>query len=110
MTIDIGKGNKLTFKSIPESIEYIPMIEIISLHDSAGNEYTDLAGQKISGVGFLDMESWRGKTFFIYRPYSKYQSILKVDGKNDANNPCLTSRIAVMKKRNLQNGALVDWS
>ena len=47
MTIDIGKGNKLSFKSIPESIEYIPMIEIISLHDSAGNEYADLAGQKI---------------------------------------------------------------
>ena len=110
MTIDIGKGNKLTFKSIPETPGYTPKIEIVSIHDAAGNEYTDLAGQKISGVGFFDMESWRGKTFFIYRPYDKYQSILKVDGKNDGHNPCLTSRIAVMKKRNMKNGALVDWS
>ena len=110
MTIDIGKGNKLTFKSIPENHGSTPMIEIVSIYDAAGNEYADLAGQKISGVGFLDIESWRGKTFFVYRPYSKYQSILKVDGKDDDHNPLLTSRIAVMKKRNLQNGALVDWS
>lgn len=110
MTIDIGKGNKLTFKSIPENHGSTPKIEIVSIYDAAGNEYADLAGQKISGVGFLDMESWRGKTFFIYRPYSKYQSILKVDGKNDGHNPRLTSRIAVMKKRNLKNGALVDWN
>ena len=110
MTIDIGKGNKLTFKSIPENHGSTPKIEIVSIHDAAGNEYADLVGQKISGVGFLDVESWRGKTFFIYRPYSKYQSILKVDGKDDGHNPRLTSRIAVMKKRNLKNGALVDWS
>ena len=110
MTIDVGKGNKLTFKSIPENHGSTPKIEIVSIHDAAGNEYADLAGQKISGVGFLDIESWRGKTFFIYRPYSKYQSILKVDGKNDGHNPCLTSRISVMKKRDLKNGALVDWS
>jgi len=110
MTIDIGKGNKLTFKSIPENHGSTPKIEIVSIHDAAGNEYADLAGQKISGVGFLDIESWRGKTFFIYRPYSKYQSILKVDGKDDGHNPRLTSRIAVMKKRDLKNGALVDWS
>lgn len=110
MTIDIGKGNKLTFKSIPENHGSTPKIEIVSIYDAAGNEYADLAGQKISGVGFLDIESWRGKTFFIYRPYSKYQSILKVDGKDDGHNPCLTSRIAVMKKRDLKNGALVDWS
>ena len=110
MTIDIGKGNKLTFKSIPENHGSTPKIEIVSIYDAAGNEYADLVGQKISGVGFLDIESWRGKTFFIYRPYSKYQSILKVDGKDDGHNPRLTSRIAVMKKRDLKNGALVDWS
>jgi len=110
MTIDIGKGNKLTFKSIPENHGSTPKIEIVSIYDATGNEYADLAGQKISGVGFLDIESWRGKTFFIYRPYSKYQSILKVDGKDDGHNPRLTSRIAVMKKRDLKNGALVDWS
>lgn len=110
MTIDIGKGNKLTFKSIPENHGSTPKIEIVSIYDAAGNEYADLAGQKISGVGFLDIESWRGKTFFIYRPYSKYQSILKVDGKDDGHNPRLTSRIAIMKKRDLKNGALVDWS
>ena len=110
MTIDIGKGNKLTFKSIPENQGSTPKIEIVSIHDAAGNEYADLAGQKISGIGFFDFETWHGKSFFVYRPYDKYQSIFNMNGVESSKNVCLTSRIAVMKKRNLQNGALVDWS
>ena len=71
-------------------------------------------------IGFFDMEIWRGNIFFL-NAYIGSEDKLRYSyaySRQDDGNyhylashvAQLTSRIAVMKKRNMQNGALVDWS
>ena len=91
------------------------------MYDAAGNAYDDMAGWALDCIGFFDMEIWRGNIFFL-KAYigseDKLRQSCVYSRDSDSgdyyylysHDAQLTSRIAVMKKRNMQNGALVDWS
>ena len=120
MVIDLplGKGNTARLAVHPDNEKY--PFSIVMMYDAQGNEYNDMAGWALDCIGFLDMETWRSNVFFLKafvdatsgrrQPYvysrqddGNYHYLASHDAQ-------LTSRIAVMKKRDLKNGALVDWS
>lgn len=115
INLPLGKGNTARLAIHPEKQT---LFEIIMMYDAAGNTYDDMAGYSLDCIGFFDMEIWRGNVFFL-RAYGtgdhRYTQVFSRRGNGDykylySHVADLTSRIAVMKKRNLQNGTLVDWS
>lgn len=117
INLPLGKGNTARLAVRPGNQT---LFEIVMMYDAQGNEYNDMAGWMLYCIGFFDMEVWRSNVFFLRayvnktsgrrRPYvysrqddGNYHYLASHDAQ-------LTSRIAVMKKRDLKNGALVDWS
>ena len=120
MVIDLplGKGNTARLAIHPDNEKY--PFSIVMMYDAQGNEYNDMAGWALDCLGFFDMEIWRGNVFFLkafVNETSKRREAYVYSRQDDGNyhylashDTQLTSRIAVMKKRDLKNGALVDWS
>ena len=120
MVIDLplGKGNTARLAVHPDNEKY--PFSIVMMYDAQGNEYNDMAGWALDCLGFLDMEVWRSNVFFLkafVNESSKGREAYVYSRQGDGNyrylashDAQLTSRIAVMKKRDLKNGALVDWS
>lgn len=115
INLPLGKGNTAQLAIRPENQT---LFEIIMMYDAAGNTYDDMAGYALDCIGFFDMEIWRGNVFFL-RAYDtgdyRDTQVFSRQGNDDykylySRVADLTSRIAVMKKRNMQNGTLVDWS
>lgn len=120
MAIDLplGKGNTARLAVHPGNESY--PFTIIMMYDAQGNEYNDMSGWALDCLGFFDMEVWRGNVFFLKAVVDKttnrrqaYAYSRQPSGdfyylaSHDAQ---LTSRISAMKKRDLKNGALVDWN
>lgn len=120
MVIDLplGKGNTARLAVHPDNEKY--PFSIVMMYDAQGNEYNDMAGWALDCLGFFDMETWRSNVFFLkafVNETSKRREAYVYSRQASGNSyylashdAQLTSRISVMKKRNLQNGALVDWS
>lgn len=120
MVIDLplGKGNTARLAVHPDNEKY--PFSVVMMYDAQGNEYNDMSGWALGCLGFFDMEVWRGNVFFLrafVNETSKRREAYAYSRQPRGNsyyivshNAQLTSRIAVMKKRNLKNGALVDWS
>jgi len=120
MVIDLplSKGNTARLAVHPDNEKY--PFSIVMMYDAQGNEYNDMAGWALDCLGFLDMEIWRSNVFFLkafVNETSKRREAYAYSRQDDGNyhylashDAQLTSRIAVMKKRDLKNGALVDWS
>ena len=120
MVIDLplGKGNTARLAVHPDNEKY--PFSIVMMYDAQGNEYNDMAGWALDCLGFFDMETWRSNVFFLkafVNESSKRREAYVYSRQDDGNyhylashDAQLTSRIAVMKKRDLKNGALVDWS
>ena len=120
MIIDLplGKGNTARLAVHPDNEKY--PFSIVMMYDAQGNEYNDMAGWALDCLGFLDMETWRSNVFFLKAfvdETSKRREAYAYSRQEDGNyrylashDAQLTSRIAVMKKRDLKNGALVDWN
>lgn len=120
MVIDLplGKGNTARLAVHPDNEKY--PFSIVMMYDAAGNEYNDMSGWALDCIGFLDMEVWRGNVFFLKAfvdatsgRRQSYAYSRRDSGDYHylfSHTAQLTSRIAVMKKRDLKNGALVDWS
>lgn len=120
MVIDLplGKGNTARLAVHPDNEKY--PFSVVMMYDAQGNEYNDMAGWALDCIGFLDMETWRSNVFFLkafVNGTSKRRESYAYSRQEDGNSyylashdAQLTSRISVMKKRDLKNGALVDWS
>ena len=120
MVIDLplGKGNTARLAVHPDNEKY--PFSIVMMYDAQGNEYNDMAGWALDCLGFFDMETWRSNVFFLKAfvgETSKRREAYVYSRQGDGNyrylashDAQLTSRIAVMKKRDLKNGALVDWN
>ena len=120
MVIDLplGKGNTARLAIHPDNEKY--PFSIVMMYDAQGNEYNDMAGWALDCLGFFDMEIWRGNVFFLKAfvgETSKRREAYAYSRQEDGNyyylashDAQLTSRISVMKKRDLKNGALVDWN
>ena len=118
INLPLGKGNTAQLAIYPDD-ENCPFT-VIMMYDAQGNTYDDMAGWALDCIGFFDMEVWRGNVFFLKAyvgetsgPRQPYAYSRRGDGDHHylySHDAQLTSRIAVMKKRNMQNGALVDWS
>lgn len=120
MVIDLplGKGNTARLAVHPDNEKY--PFSIVMMYDAQGNEYNDMAGWALDCLGFFDMEVWRSNVFFLkafVNGTSKRREAYAYSRQDDGNyhylashDAQLTSRIAVMKKRDLKNGALVNWS
>lgn len=120
MVIDLplGKGNTARLAVHPDNEKY--PFSIVMMYDAQGNEYNDMAGWALDCLGFFDMEVWRSNVFFLKAfvgETSKRREAYAYSRQDDGNyhyltshDAQLTSRIAIMKKRDLKNGALVDWS
>ena len=120
MVIDLplGKGYTARLAVHPDNENY--PFSIVMMYDAQGNEYNDMAGWALDCIGFFDMEVWRSNVFFLKAYVNKtsgrrqpYVYSRQDDGNYHylaSRDAQLTSRIAVMKKRDLKNGALVDWN
>lgn len=120
MVIDLplGKGNTARLAVHPDNEKY--PFSVVMMYDAQGNEYNDMAGWALDCLGFFDMEIWRSNVFFLKAfvgETSKRREAYAYSRQDDGNyhylashDAQLTSRISVMKKRDLKNGALVDWS
>ena len=120
MIIDLplGKGNTARLAIHPDNEKY--PFSVVMMYDAQGNEYNDMSGWALDCIGFLDMEIWRSNVFFLkafVNGTSKRRESYAYSRQGDGNyrylashDAQLTSRIAVMKKRDLKNGALVDWN
>lgn len=120
MVIDLPLGKVYTARLAvhPDNEKY--PFSIVMMYDAQGNEYNDMSGWALDCLGFFDMETWRSNVFFLkafVNETSKRREAYVYSRQEDGNyhyltshDAQLTSRIAVMKKRNLKNGALVDWN
>ena len=120
MVIDLplGKGNTARLAIHPDNEKY--PFSIVMMYDAQGNEYNDMSGWALDCLGFFDMEIWRSNVFFLkafVNETSKRREAYVYSRQPSGNSyylashdAQLTSRIAVMKKRDLKNGALVDWN
>lgn len=117
MNLPLGKGSTARIAIHPDNQA---LFEVIMMYDTAGNTYDDMTGWLLDCIGFFDMEVWRGNVFFL-KAYIDTSNKRRQSyaysrrGSGDyhylySHAATLTSRIAVTKKRNLQNGTLVDWS
>jgi hypothetical protein len=116
MNLPLGKGNTAQLAIHPDKQA---LFEVVMMYDAAGNAYDDMSGYALDCIGFLDVEVWRGNVFFLkaYIDASNNRRQAYVYSRRDSGNyhylqshaAPLTSRISVMQKRNMQNGALVDW-
>lgn len=114
--LPLGKGNTARLAIHPDNQA---LFEVVMMYDAKGNAYDDMSGYALDCIGFYDMEVWRGNVFFLkaYIDASNNRrqayAYLRRDSGNyhylQSHAAPLTSRLAVIKKRNMQNGALVDW-